>query len=228
MTSMRRPGVGPYRLGRTDPGQPTHTSAVGFMWWLAKMQRTTLAAGVVWGVIWMCAQAMLPFALGRAVDDGIAAKDLSALVLWVGVLAGLAIVQAGAGVLRHRCALWNWVQAALRSSQVIGHHVTRTGAAMPARLPTGEVVSTVATDAVRLGDAYDVTARFFGAIVSYVVVAALLLRTSVTLGLVVLLGVPVVAGALGFVVRPLHARQKELREVAGRLTTLGADTVAGL
>ena len=99
---------------------------------------------------------------------------------------------------------------------------------MPARLPTGEIVSTVATDAIRLGEAYDVTARFCGAVVSYVVVATLLLQTSVTLGMVVLLGVPVVAGVLGFVVRPLHARQKELREVAGRLTTLGADTVAGL
>ena len=198
------------------------------MWWLAKRQRATLAAAAVWAVAWMLSQALLPFALGRATGDGIAGGDATALVLWVAALALLGLVQAGAGIMRHRNAVWNWVQAALTSSQLVGHHVTRTGAAMPQRLPTGEVVSTVASDAVRLGDAYDVTARFVAAIVSYAVVAALLLRTSVTLGLLVLLGVPLVAGVLGLVVRPLHTRQKELREVAGRLTTLGADTVAGL
>lgn len=198
------------------------------MLWLARRQRRTLAAGVVWGITWMGAQALLPFALGRAVDEGIAGADLGALWLWVGVLALLGLVQAGAGIMRHRAAVWNWVQAALTSSQVVGHHVTRVGAAMPQRLPTGEVISTVASDSVRLGDVYDVVARFAGAIVSYAVVAALLLRTSATLGLLVLLGVPAVAAVLGLVVRPLHRRQKAHREVAGRLTTLGADTVAGL
>ncbi len=198
------------------------------MWWLARRQRRTLAAGVVWGTAWMGSQALLPFALGRAVDDGISGADMAALALWVGVMALLGLVQAGAGIMRHRAAVWNWVQAALTASQVVGHHVTRVGAAMPERLPTGEVVSTVASDAVRLGDVYDIVARFAGAVVSYAVVAALLLRTSVTLGLLVLLGVPAVAALLGFVVRPLHARQKAQREVAGRLTTLGADTVAGL
>lgn len=198
------------------------------MWWLARRQRRTLAAGVVWGTAWMGSQALLPFALGRAVDDGISGADMAALALWVGVMALLGLVQAGAGIMRHRAAVWNWVQAALTASQVVGHHVTRVGAAMPERLPTGEVVSTVASDAVRLGDVYDIVARFAGAVVSYAVVAALLLRTSGTLGLLVLLGVPAVAALLGFVVRPLHARQKAQREVAGRLTTLGADTVAGL
>ena len=36
----------------------------------------------------------------------------------------------------------------------------------------------------------DVSARFAGAIVSFVVVAVILLQTSVTLGLIVLVGVP--------------------------------------
>lgn len=226
--SQPRRGSVRSRLARTDPGTPPSATPGQFMWWLARRQRRTLAAGVVWGSLWMGAQALLPFALGRAVDDGIAAGDLRALWLWVGALALLGVVQAGAGIMRHRAAVWNWVQAALTSSQAVGHHVTRVGAAMPQRLPTGEVVATVATDAIRLGDVYDITARFVGALVSYAVVAALLLRTSVTLGLVVLLGVPAVAAVLGLVVRPLHARQKEQREVAGRLTTLGADTVAGL
>ena len=57
-------------------------------------------------------------------------------------------------------------------------------------MPTGEVVAIFANDAMRIGGLYDVTARFAGAVVSFVVVGAILLRTSRPLGLVVLLGVP--------------------------------------
>ncbi|MEI2648417.1 MAG: ABC transporter transmembrane domain-containing protein [Dermatophilaceae bacterium] len=71
-------------------------------------------------------------------------------------------------------------------------------------------------------------ARFSGAVVSYVVVAVLLLRASLELGLVVLLGVPLLVATLGLVVRPLQRRQTAQREESGRLIGLGADTVAGL
>jgi len=59
-------------------------------------------------------------------------------------------------------------------------------------------------------------------------VAVLMLRVSVPLGLVVLLGLPTVAAALGLLVKPLQRRQSAQREASGRLTTLGADTVSGL
>src|SRR6185437_7126730 len=78
---------------------------------------------------------------------------------------------------------------------------------------------TVASDAQRVGGMYDVFARFTGAVASYVVVAVILLRISMPLGLLVLIGV---------LIGPLHHRQAEQREQVGRLTTLGADTVAGL
>jgi ABC-type multidrug transport system fused ATPase/permease subunit len=99
---------------------------------------------------------------------------------------------------------------------------------MPRKLATGEVVSTVASDAIRLGDVYDVTARFIGSIVAYAVVTVLLLRSSVTLGVVVAVGVPALVSLLALVIRPLQKAQAAQREAAGALTTLGADTVAGL
>jgi ABC-type multidrug transport system fused ATPase/permease subunit len=198
------------------------------MAWVGRQQAGTLVGGVTFGVVWMLAQALVPWALGRAVDAGIEAGSARALAGWSAVLLALAAAQAVAGVVRHRLAVSNWVQASLTASQLVGHHVTRVGAAMPTRLPTGEVVSTVASDAVRLGSAYDITARFAGSIASYALVAVLLLRASTPLGLVVLLGVPAVGIVLGLLVRPLARRQQTQRDVAGRLTTLGADTVAGL
>ena len=56
----------------------------------------------------------------------------------------------------------------------------------------------------------------------------MLLSASTLLGLVVLLGVPVLVGSLSLVIRPLQERQREQREQVGQLTALGADTVAGL
>lgn len=216
------------QLPLSDPGTPDTRSAWALMRWLGRQQGATLLGGITFGVLWALGQALVPYALGRAVDEGIDAGSLAALLAWSGVLLALALVQAGAGVMRHRLAMSSWLQAALTSSQLVGHHVTRVGSAMPRRLPTGEVVSTVASDAVRLGDGYDIVPRFVGSLVAFAAVAVLLLDTSVPLGLTVLVGVPLVGLALGFVVRPLQRRQSAHREQAGRLTTLGADTVAGL
>ena len=140
----------------------------------------------------------------------------------------LALVQAGAGVMRHRTAVSNWLQASFRVAQLIGHQAATTGDALPRTVPTGEVVSTVPT--TPCGSAAPTTSPpgSPAPIASYVVIAAFLLRTSRSLGLVVLVGVPLLTAVLGLLVKPLHRRQAAQREESGRLTTLGADTVAGL
>ena len=215
-------------LPTSDPGRPDTRSPARLLLWVGRQQVGMLMAGVAFGVVWMVAQAFMPFAIGRAVQDGLVERNGTALGLWAGVLLGLGALQAAAGVMRHRVAVFNWLQASYRLAQVVGHHAARTGPAVRGRLTTGEVVATVSNDAMRAGGAFDITARLAGAVVSYVVVAVILLSTSIVLGLVVLLGVPVLVAALGFVVRPLQRRQREQREEVGRLTALGADTVAGL
>jgi len=216
------------QLPFSDPGRPDTRSPTRFLLWIGRQQLPTLALGVTFGVVWMLAQALLPYALGRAVDDGLAAGDNGALLTWAAVLLALGTVQAVAGVLRHRAAVSNWLQASFRMVQVVAHHAARCGPAVRAKLTTGEVVATVSNDAMRAGGAFDITARLAGAIASYFVVAAILLSSSFVLGLVVLLGVPVLVMSLSFVIRPLQARQRDQREEVGRLTALGADTVSGL
>jgi ABC-type multidrug transport system fused ATPase/permease subunit len=216
------------QLPFSDPGRPDTRSPTRFLLWIGRQQLGTLALGMAFGVVWMLSQALLPYALGRAVDDGLAAGDNGALLEWAAVLLVLGTVQAFAGVSRHRAAVSNWLQASFRMVQVVSHHAARSGPAIRGKLTTGEVVATVSNDAMRAGGAFDITARLAGAIASYFVVAAILLSTSFVLGLVVLLGVPVLVMSLSFVIRPLQARQREQREEVGRLTALGADTVSGL
>ena len=216
------------QLPYADPGQPDTRSPFRLLVWVARKQAAILSAGVALGIVWMVAQALMPYALGRAVQDGLVERDSGALAIWAGVLLGLGVVQAAAGVMRHRVAVFNWLQASYRLIQVVAHHAARAGPAVRARLTTGEVVATVSNDALRAGGAFDITARLGGAVASYVVVAAVLLSASIELGLIVLLGVPLLAATLSTIIRPLQRRQREQREQIGRLTALGADTVAGL
>ncbi len=216
------------QLPLTDAGDPDLTSPAAYLRWVGRAQVPTLLTAIGFGVVWMVSQALFPAAMSRAIDAGIIGGDTGALVLWCGVLLGLVVLSAVAGAFRHKYAVANWIRGAFRTAQLIGHQAADAGEALGRRVPTGDVVATVSSDAMRIGGLYDVTARFAGAIVSYVVVALILLRTSAMLGLVVLIGVPVLVGCLSFIVRPLQARQLAQREEAGRLIGLGADTVAGL
>jgi ABC-type multidrug transport system fused ATPase/permease subunit len=198
------------------------------MLWIARMQWPSLLTGMTWGTLWFVAQALLPVTIGEAIDHGVVARDGRALLAWAGVVLALAVTVSFCGVMRHRAAVANWMQAAFRMIQLLGDHTAGTGAALPQQIPTGEVVATVASDAQRVGSVYDVFARFTGGVVAYGVVAVILLEISVPLGLLVLIGVPIVTAALGGLIAPLHHRQAEQRDQVGLLTTLGADTVSGL
>jgi ABC-type multidrug transport system fused ATPase/permease subunit len=219
---------GRIRLPADDPGVPDTRSPARLLLWVGRHQLLTIAAGIFFGILWMVAQALMPFTIGRAIQVGIIEHDNRALALWTLVLLGLGATQAFAGIMRHRFAVFNWLQASFRLAQVVAHHASRAGPAVRGRLSTGEVVATVSNDAMRAGGAFDITARLAGAFVSYVVVAFILLSSSVVLGLVVLLGVPLLVLLVGTVIKPLQARQAEQREEVGKLTALGADTAAGL
>ncbi|WP_076261626.1 ABC transporter ATP-binding protein [Intrasporangium flavum] len=210
------------------PRTPDLSSPTAYLRRLATYQVPTLLLGVLFGVIWLVSQALFPAAMSKAIDEGIIGGDGRALLTWSGALVGLVVVSAASGAVRHRFAVANWLQGAFRSAQFIGHQAADTGEALTRAVPTGDVVATVSSDAMRIGGLYDVSARFAGAVVSYVVVALILLDASKPLGLVVLIGVPVLVGALTFIVRPLQARQLAQREESGTLIGLGADTVAGL
>ena len=211
-----------------DPGTPPLTTAPAYLLWVARKQGALMLASAATGVVASVSQAALPFLLGRVVDTGLGDGLSRGLLVGCLLLLGVGVVQVVANVVGHRLDVESWLRAAFRTSQLVGHHVSRTGDAVTAELPTGEVVSTVASDALRVGEVFFVAARFVGGVVAYVVVAFLLLDTSVTLGVAVLVGLPAVAAVLALLVRPLQRRQAAQREAAGRLTTLGADTVSGL
>ena len=211
-----------------DPGTPETRSPVRYLVWLASHQRWLLSLNALFGIGWMVAQALVWAAVGAAIDHGVEGHHEGQLFKWVGVVVVLGLIQAICGSLRHQLAVTNWMNATYRTVQVIGNRLSATGSAMTEDIPSGDIVNTVAADAPRIGSVYDSFARFSGSVVAWIVVSFILLSTSVQLGLIVLLGVPILGSLTVPLMRPLHRTQAAQREATGRLAALGSDTVAGL
>jgi ABC-type multidrug transport system fused ATPase/permease subunit len=211
-----------------DPGTPHARTPARYLLWIVRGQWVSVAGGVFFGILWMASQAFVPAAIGAAIDQGVAGRDTGRLLLWTGAVLFLGTVTAVSGIFRHRFAVFNWLSAAYRTVQVAVKHTTKVGASLPREIATGEVVAIGATDISHIGGSIEITARAAGSVVSFGIVAAILLKASVTLGIIVLVGVPVLMLAITPLFRPLHRRQHAYREIGGKLTTRATDIVAGL
>ena len=216
------------RLPLDHPGTPDHRSPGRFLLWLARAPGVTLLGGLLFGIVWMSAPAVLPPVSGRALDRGIAARDNEELLRWALVLFGIGLVQAASGIMRHRFAVTNWLVSAYRVVQLVGRQTTRLGATLPRKVSTGEVVAIGTNDLSHIGQVMDVSARFAGAIVSFFLVSVILLQTSVTLGLVVLVGVPLLMLGVAPILGPLQRRAAHQRHLMGQLSNTASDIVGGL
>jgi ABC-type multidrug transport system fused ATPase/permease subunit len=191
-------------------------------------QRRTLFGGMCFGIIWMSTQAFMPMVIGIAIDRGVSDKDGRELLKWALVMLLIGLVQAASGIMRHRFAVTNWLTTAYRTVQLVGRQAVHLGGTLPRKVSTGEVVAIGTSDLSHLGNAMDVTARFAGAIVSFLLVSVILLNTSVTLGLVVLIGVPLLMLLVGPLLSPLQRRSMHQRELMGALSNTASDIVGGL
>ncbi len=216
------------RLPLDDPGVADARSPWSFLRWIIRGQWHTIAVGMVFGVIWMTCSAVVPAVIGKAIDTGVTARDGAELWKWAGVLFAVGLLQSASGIVRHRYAVTNWLTAAYRVVQLVARQATHLGATLSKRVATGEVVAIGTNDLSHIGNAMDVLARAMGALVSFIVVAVILLQTSVTLGLVVLLGVPLLLLLLGPLLSPLQRRNLAQREMMGHLANIATDIVSGL
>ncbi len=215
-------------LPLSDPGTPPLSGPTRYLWWQARRQWGVLLVAVLLGIVMFSCQAGLPYLTGYAIDSGLAHGFGPDLWRAAAYLLALGVVSAAASAIGHRFDVEAWLRASLTASQLVGRTVARSGHTITKELPTGEVVSAVANDALRIGEIYHVVARTIGSIVAYGIAAVVMLSISVPLGLIVILGLPTVTVCLALLVKPLQRRQLAQREASGRLTTLGSDTVSGL
>jgi ABC-type multidrug transport system fused ATPase/permease subunit len=210
-----------------ERGTPAIGSPWRFLGWLIVQQRGRVALGMLWGCTWMVAQSLVPAVIGAAVD-ALIARQTHLFAEDCAVVLGLGVITAVSGILRHRCVVGNFLDAAYRTIQLVTDQVCRLGDTMARLVSTGEVVSVAAGDVADIGMAIDVSGRGSGAIAALISTALIMLSRSVALGLIVLIGAPAMTALVGLLLRPLHQRQQIYREQQGELSARAADIVAGL
>ncbi len=210
-----------------DPGTPDLRSAHHLVMWLMKQQRASVLLGILWGCAWMITQALVPAAIGGAID-ALAGHQTGAFTRDCLAVLGLGVLAAITGVLRHRRVVSNFLDAAYRIIQLVTAQSAALGNTLTKLITTGEVVSVGTADVDAVGGGIDVTGRGSGAVAAVIVVATILLTRSLPLGLIVLIGAPIMTALVGGLLKPLHQRQQRYREQQGALATRAADIVTGL
>ncbi|WP_328297196.1 ABC transporter ATP-binding protein/permease [Streptomyces sp. NBC_00435] len=210
-----------------DPGVPDARSGPRFLWWLGRGQLGGQAKSLSWGLLHFGGVAGLPYAVGLGVDAAVT-RD-GARLLWVGGLIALlgAAISLGDAML-HRTAVTNWITAAARVQQLLACRTAELGSALTRRVAAGEVVAVSTGDVEKIGWFVEAVSRFLAAALTLVIGCVVLLFYAPTIGVVVAIGMPVLALAV-LPLLPRATRRADIqREKAGKATELASDTVAGL
>ncbi|GGO48453.1 ABC transporter transmembrane domain-containing protein [Streptomyces lasiicapitis] len=215
-------------LGGTDLAAPGRRGPARYLWWLVVSQRQRIAGGALLGSLWMIGLAVPPYVLSRAIDDGLRPGDFGQLAVWTAVLGAVGILNAWLAVMRHRTMSRVRLDAYVRTVRLVVDHTTRLGATLPRRLSAGEVVAIGHSDVGILSQTLTVMGPGIGGVLSYLVVAALLLSVSVLLAVIVLLGVPLLALAIGPLLGRLTGAEGAYRDQQGRLAAVFGDLSGGL
>lgn len=209
-------------------GPATPISAGQYLWWLVGSQRRPVLAGALWGTLWTTSLMLPPYLISLAIDDGLRHHDLGALAGWVLLLVCVGLVTAWLGVMRHRTMTRIRMESTFRTNTLIVAHATRLGAVLPRLMSAGEVVTIGAGDVRQISQTLTITGPGVGSVIAYLAAAAVLLSFSVVLAVVVLLGVPVLALALGPLLNRLQAAESSYRDRQGDLAGRISDMVSGL
>ena len=208
--------------------QPPSFGAGALLRWLLRRAAVPVVLATLAACTSNIIQAIVPAFLGQALDAGIE-NGLNARIWGIGaLLLVLFVVYAVGDTMLSYFGVAAWMRTAFDVDRLVGRQVSATGKDLSRQVSTGEVATIIASDADHLGKLIQHLPALLGAAASFTVVAVLMLRTSVSLGLVVILGMPLVAAIVTLVIRPLQKRQAIQREAQSAVTTITTDTVAGL
>ncbi|MGW5060325.1 ABC transporter transmembrane domain-containing protein [Streptomyces sp. NPDC004096] len=210
-----------------DPGVPDARSGPRFLWWLGRSQLGGQLKSLAWGLLHFLSVCGLPFCVGFAVQavverSGTRLAQTGGLLLLCGL--GIALGDA----MLHRTAVTNWITAAARVQQLLARRTALLGSALTRRVAAGEVVAVSTGDVEKIGWFVEAVSRFSAAALTVVAVCVGLLVYQPALGVIVAVGVPVLALAVLPLLPRATRRADTQREKAGRATELASDTVAGL
>lgn len=176
---------------------------------------------------WLLCEALVPVVIGVIIDRAVATGDVGELALWGGVLIALFVTLSYS----YRFGAWLGVGAQQLEMHLlrveVSEHVLGPDGARTGLLP-GETLSVATSDAETIGEFLWHVGYTLAGLVGVVVSAVVLIRIDLLIGIVVLVGVPLVLVAIQ-VVTPLIARDTSDQQARiARATGIATDLVKGL
>ncbi|BCL32441.1 ABC transporter ATP-binding protein [Streptomyces aurantiacus] len=210
-----------------DPGVPDARSGPRFLVWLGRNQLGGQLKALLWGLLHFVSVSSLPFCVGFAVQ-AVVDRSGARLAAAGGLMALCGVGIALGDTMLHRAAVTNWITAAARVQQLLARRTAVLGSALTRRVAAGEVVAVSTGDVEKIGWLVEAVSRFTAAAVTIVLVCVALVVYQPALGIVVAVGMPVLALSVLPLLPRATRRADFQREKAGRATELATDTVAGL
>ncbi|MDX3094945.1 ABC transporter ATP-binding protein [Streptomyces sp. ME19-03-3] len=198
------------------------------LWRTVRGRRRDVAVGAVLGAGHQCGEALVPVLIGIVIDRAVSDGDAHALFGWLAVLA---VVYVGL-----TCSFRFGARAGERAAEEAAHglrialvrRVLHPGGGAERGHLNGELANIATEDAKRVGAVTMAVVTGIAALTGLLVSAVALLRVSLPLGLVVLLGTPLLLWLGHLLSKPLERRSEAEQERAAYASGVAADLVAGL
>ncbi|MBM7824853.1 ABC-type multidrug transport system fused ATPase/permease subunit [Arcanobacterium pluranimalium] len=194
---------------------------------IVRGNRGTLALSIIGMSVLFLGSALTPWAVGILLDSGLERGLTTAIIPGLLLTVGLIIVRSWAAVSDAINSML-YFRGAIGSSLVQVQRYTGIRSGGKQQFSSGEIVSATEGDSRKVGMFLSSLSAAISAFISFGVVVFLMIRTSVPLGLLVGIGLPILLVGMSVLVRPLQNRLKDQREERSKLTTLGTDAVVGL
>ena len=179
---------------KPGPAPDTRTPAALLRWFLRLQWRLILLTTAV-GVLWQLPLTLGPWMFGKAIDDGIVPGSVDQTLKWAGLLLLVTLIGAFFGIVMHTLIVRSWLIALYGTMKMVTRKVVQMGHVLPRRTPTGEVLSVAAADSDEFGALTEIVSRSGSQLISYLVVAFIVLSTSPELGVLMLIAAPILVGA---------------------------------
>ena len=214
----------------TDRGAeaPDTRSPRAFLWWMVRQNGVLFWAGLLAALVWMVPQTVGPWMVGKAIDTGIVAGDPAATMQWVLALAVVTLFGACSGIIFHTIIVREWLIALYGTTKLVTRKALQLGHVLTRRTPTGEVLSVSGSDGDQFGAFMEISTRAISQLAAYLVVAAIVLGTSVRMGVLVLVSAPLLVLLGTPLLRPMQRWQGVERSRNSELTSMATDIVGGL
>ncbi len=189
-------------------------------------QRGRLAGGSVLIAAHQLCEVAVPILIGIIVDRAVATGSIAAIVGWIAALAGLFVVlttvyRLGARMLMAAIAQEGHLLRVELCRRILDPRGIVTD------YQAGELLSISSTDAEETAYLLDYVPRMVGAAVATIACGAVLLHIDAPLGVMVLVGVPVVMIGLQLTAPIIARRVEEQQSQIGRATALATDLISG-